>query len=392
MCGNRWYNYRAAVCDSAAANRILHAHSPLGVTRFLSCVAVVLLLVNGTCFAALAEQAEELGLRELEEAVEPQLGKVDITAGIDLDEGLSALFESGVEQMPGALRKAARSGAFLLVIVMLCGMADGIEDVSGSKGLSVVPLMGAIAVTAVAVADIHSLIGMGREAIGKMESLSKLLVPSLAAVTAAAGAPTRAAALQMATMLFSDILMTIINRLLLPLVYAYIAASAVNAALGNEGVKRLAELIKWAVTSILAALLLIFVGYLSVSGVIAGNTDAMAVKAAKFAVSGMVPVVGGILSDAAETVLAGAGILKGTVGVVGMLAILAICISPFLYLGIHNLTNKIAAALSAVLSDGRIAGLVSAIGGAFGLVLGMTGACALLLFISTISGISMVVK
>ena len=353
---------------------------------------MVLLLVNGTCFAALAEQAEELGLRELEEAVEPQLGKVDITAGIDLDEGLSALFESGVEQMPGALRKAARSGAFLLVIVMLCGMADGIEDVSGSKGLSVVPLMGAIAVTAVAVADIHSLIGMGREAIGKMESLSKLLVPSLAAVTAAAGAPTRAAALQMATMLFSDILMTIINRLLLPLVYAYIAASAVNAALGNEGVKRLAELIKWAVTSILAALLLIFVGYLSVSGVIAGNTDAMAVKAAKFAVSGMVPVVGGILSDAAETVLAGAGILKGTVGVVGMLAILAICISPFLYLGIHYLTYKIAAALSAVLSDGRIAGLVSAIGGAFGLVLGMTGACALLLFISTISGISMVVK
>ena len=306
--------------------------------RLLCCAAVLLLLMSGTCFASLEEQAEEMGLKELEEAVEPQLGEVDITAGIDLEEGLSTLFERGTEELPGVLRKAARSGVLLLVIVMLCGLADGMEGIGGKKEFSVVALMGAIAVTAVAVADIHSLIGMGREAIGKMETLSKLLVPSLAAVTAAAGAPTRAAAVQMATMLFSDALMTVINRLLLPLVYAYVAASTVNAALGNDGVKRMAELIKWAVTSVLTMLLLVFVGYLSVSGVIAGNTDAMAVKAAKFAVSGMVPVVGGILSDAAETVLAGAGILKGTVGVVGMLAILTICISPFLHLGIHYLT------------------------------------------------------
>ena len=144
--------------------------------------------------------------------------------------------------------------------------------------------------------------------------------------------------------------------------------------------------------SVLTILLLIFVAYLSVSGVIAGTTDAVAIKAAKFAVSGMVPVVGGILSDAAETVLAGAGILKNSVGVVGMLAVLAICVVPFLQLGIHYLAYKFTAALTATISESRMAGLVSAIGGAFGLVLGMTGACALLLLISMVSAISLVVK
>lgn len=362
--------------------------------RFGTCFFLCLLLLTGCCLAEgdiLQEQADAMELDELERAAEEYLGDVDLSQGVDLNEGLESIFDTGVQEFRGVVRKAARSGLLLLVVVLFCSMADGMT-MGESKGVSVVALVGAIAVTTVAVADIHSLIGMGKEAIGRMETLSKVLLPAMAVVTAAAGAPAGAAARQLATMLFSDVLLTVINRLLLPLVYAYVAASAANAALGNEGVKRMAELIKWLVTSVLTILLLVFVAYLSVSGVIAGTTDAVAIKAAKFAVSGMVPVVGGILSDAAETVLAGAGILKNSVGVAGMLAVLAICVVPFLQLGIHYLAYKLTAALTATVSEGRIAGLVSAIGGAFGLVLGMTGACALLLLISMVSAISLVVK
>ena len=136
----------------------------------------------------------------------------------------------------------------------------------------------------------------------------------------------------------------------------------------------------------------VFGGYLTVSGVIAGSTDAVTVKAAKFTMSSLVPVVGGILSDAAETVLAGAGILKNAVGVFGMLAVLCMCVAPFLQLGIHYLTYKVTSALSATVSSGRVAGLIDQIGGAFGLVLGMTGASALLLLISMVSAITAVVR
>lgn len=363
--------------------------------RFGTCFLLCLLLLAGCCGAedGLREQADALELDELEQAAEEYLGEVDLTRGIDLDRELEAIFETGSEQLPGVVRKAAYSGVLLLVIVLFCAMADGMREVGQAKdGISVVTLAGAIAVTTVAVADIHSLIGMGREAIRQMETLSKVLLPAMAVATAAAGAPTGAAVRQLATMLFADVLLTAINRILLPLIYAYVAASTANAALGNEGVKRMAELIKWLVTSVLTLLLLAFVGYLSVSGVIAGTTDAVALKAAKFAVSGMVPVVGGILSDAAETVLAGAGLLKNSVGVVGMLAVLAICVAPFLQLGVHYLAYKVTAALTASVSENRVAGLISAIGGAFGLVLGMTGSCALLLLISVVSAISMVVK
>ena len=67
-------------------------------------------------------------------------------------------------------------------------------------------------------------------------------------------------------------------------------------------------------------------------------------KAAKFAISGAIPVVGGILSDAAETVLASAGILKGTVGVFGMVTILGICLIPLLQISFTSGSEKRAAA------------------------------------------------
>ena len=147
---------------------------------------------------------------------------------------------------------------------------------------------------------------------------------------------------------------------------------------------------KSAATFLLTALLLAFVGYLTASGAIAGSVDASAVKAAKLAISRAIPVVGGILADASETVLAGAGVLKGSVGVVGMLVVLAICITPFLQLALQYLVYKASAALCAAVAQPRLSQLIDAIGSAFGLVLGMTGAGALVLLVSLVSAISVV--
>ena len=52
-------------------------------------------------------------------------------------------------------------------------------------------------------------------------------------------------------------------------------------------------------------------------------------KAAKFTISNMVPVVGGVISDTAETLLAGASVLRNAAGVFGMLAVIGICGSLF---------------------------------------------------------------
>lgn len=355
---------------------------------------LMMLALAGTARAAegediLSAQADALNTKALERAA-GEYGAQPITPQISLDAGLQDLAERGQGLFLGAVRKALRSGVMLLVIVLLCGLADGMYGSIGKTGLDTVTMAGTLAVTAVAAADMDSLIGLGRSMLSDMSGFSKVLLPTITAASAASGAVGGAVARQLATMLFSDILISLITGLLLPLIYAYVASCAAYAALGNEGLKRIGSTLKWAVTLILTSVLLLFVGYLTVSGVIAGTADAATIKAAKFTVSSVVPVVGGILSDAAETVLAGAGILRNAVGVFGMLAVLGMCLAPFLYLGVHYLIYKAAAALTATVSGGRVAGLIDSIGGAFGLVLGMTGASALLLLISMVSAISVV--
>lgn len=356
-------------------------------------VFLCLLLVCTPAWAAsediLTEQSEILGLDGLSDAA-GEYGPGTDVAGVDLDDGLQNILAEGQAAAGGVIRKAARSGVVLLAVVLLSSLAQGAWEIAGEgTGLQVVPMAAAAAITAIAVSDANSLIGMGRETLERMETFGQILLPTMAAATALGGAPGSAAVRQFSAMLFSDLLLTVINGLLLPLTYGYIAACAACAAVGNEGLKRLAGVLKWVVTTVLTILLLTYVGYLTVSGVVAGTADAVAVKAARFTVSSMVPVVGGILSDAAETVLAGAGVLKNAVGVFGMLTILSICLVPFLQLGIHYLTYKLTGALAATVADGRVAGLIDQIGSAFGLVLGMTGASALLLLVSMISAVSL---
>jgi len=321
----------------------------------------------------LYRQAEEYG-------VEPEGGFTERAAG---------LVKTAFDQAGGQIRGALATGIKLICVVLLCSLAQGVGGADTS--LRAWELAGALSITALTMTDMQNMIGLGWETIGRMDAFSGAVLPVMAVLTAATGHVSAAAVRQGATVLFSKLLLTAMDELLIPLVYAYVAVSCAQAATGNTGLERLAGLIRSTVTFLLTTILLAFVAYLMASGAIAGSADVYKVKAVRMAISRAIPVVGGILADASESVLIGAGILKGTVGVVGLLVVLAICLTPFLRLALQYLVYKVTAALCAAVAQPRLARLVDAIGGAFGLVLGMTGAAALLLMVSLVSAISSVV-
>ena len=320
------------------------------------------------------EQAEDSGVRR----------------GTGLEEGLSHLLSQALDQAGGLARLAAGTGLKLLAVVLLCALARGAGAEEKKGGIQTVELTGVLAITALTMTDMATMIGLGRDTIGRMDALGEVLLPVMAVLTAASGGITAAAARQGATVLFSQVLLTVMDRLLVPMVYAYVAVSCAQAAVDNQGLGKLAGLLKGAATFVLTSILLAFVAYLTASGAVAGTVDASAVKAARMAISRAIPVVGSILADASETVLAGAGVLRGTVGVAGMLVVLTICLTPFLRLALQYLVYKTTAALCGVLTQSRLSQLIDAIGGAFGMVLGMTGAAALILLVSLVSALSAV--
>jgi len=361
---------------------------------------ILLLLVLALCLPTaraldreelLDRQADAIGLRELERAGEAYTGDQDIRAGPDVNAALRHMADQGRTAFHGVVKDAARSCVLLLTVALLWSLAQGMKTAAGGDPMEAVTLAACLSVTAVAVGDVHSLLALGQEAMDRMEALGDVLLPAVSMATAASGSPGAAVVKQGATILFSDLLIRLIRRFLIPLCYAFIAASAAWAALGSDGLKRVGALIKWLITILLSAVLLAFLFYLNLTGVIAGGADAATIKAAKFTISNLVPVVGSVISDTAETLLAGASVLRNAAGVFGVLAVTGICVTPFLNLGAHYLLYKCTAALAATAAgEGRVTGLIDALSGAFALVLAMTGACAVLLMVAMISAVSAV--
>ena len=348
---------------------------------------LLLFLLTEPAWATLPEEVEDALPPEAEELLE-ELGEANSNT---LSRGMSRLWERACGLLSEEVRSSISGAVTLLCAVLLCGMTEDLfKAAEHPTMLNIVPLAGVLAITVAAAGDLHSLIGLGIRTMEELDVCSKALLPTLAAAVAAGGGIVSAGVRQTATVIFAELLISLIRQVLLPLVYVYIAAAAADAMLPGFRLKTIAAGIKKAVTWILTGSLVIFTGYLTLAGAAASSADALTVSLTRTAISAAVPVVGGIISGAAETVLAGALTLKNALGIFGMLAVLAVCLTPFLHMAVQYLVYKLTAFLAGVTANESLSGLIDALGGAFGLVLGMTGSCALLLLISITSSVSVV--
>ena len=355
--------------------------------RIFLCVIFFLTLLS---FAGAEEdlfqkQGQALDIGRLENAAPQDSESAEITEDLSFEEGLKTLLSRFGNEFRSVFRRSLSCIGVILAISVLAAVMNNFCDAGSDKIPRYIGVVSALAVTAAASGSISSLIGMGVQAIESMNTFSKALLPTLTAAVAASGSPLGATARYSATVLFSDIALTIISTVLIPLTYTYIAAATANAAIPGASIGKIADFLQWIVSGALKIILMIFVTYITVTGLVASTTDVAGAKTARVAISGAVPIVGGILSEAAETVLAGAKIMKNAIGIFGMLTILSICLTPFLVLAVNYFTFKAAAAITTPLCEARIGELVDRIGGSFGVVLGMTAACAFLLFMSILS-------
>lgn len=349
------------------------------------CLACCTPVARGASLAE--EQWEAYGVPSVEEAA-GDVVEQPLTVDIDLWQGISDLLEAGGDALAGAVKGALRSGFLQLAVVLFAGVAGGLGNGLSQEVRGGIHLVASLSVTGLAVADAGSMIGLGRETIGELNGFAQILIPVMTTVSAAAGNPTGATARQAAALLCSDLLITLIDRVLVPFVYLYLAAAAAAHIAGNGGLSAVAKLLHWGVSTMLTTVLVAYTGLLSFLSISAAGTDALASRLTRTAISGLVPVVGGILSDATDTILAGAGLVRSAVGIFGVLAVLGFCLTPFLRLGVQYLMYRLVSVLSAVLWDGGLDQLLGEIGSAFGLMLGMTGAAALLLLIALFAAMS----
>lgn len=290
------------------------------------------------------------------------------------------IIKSAVSTLGPSLAEAGKSCLSLLAVVMLTSI---LQCFSEGKN-KVIELVAVLAIGTVLLQRTGTLVQLGVETVNSLSEYGKLLLPVMTAALAAQGGSVTSAALYTGTAVFNTVLTSAISGLMVPMVYVYLALSVANGATGEKILKNIQDFVKWLMTWFLKIILYIFTGYMGITGVVSGTVDAAAVKATKLTISGMVPVVGGILSDASEAVIVGAGVMKSAAGVYGLLAMIAIWISPFLQIGLQYLLLKATAAVCAAFDEKRVTELVQCFSSAMGLLLAMTAVVCVLLMISTV--------
>ncbi|MGN1014878.1 MAG: hypothetical protein ACI4PM_05925 [Butyricicoccus sp.] len=305
----------------------------------------------------------------------------DLTADdcTNLTHVLCSLWDNTVNQTQGILKNAILTVTKTGVILILCGCASGFS--SGSQPPSfVLTMAGALGITTAVSGDLSGMMSLCRSSAEELSVLSNSMLPVIMTAVSLNGMPATGGILQAGTVFALNFCLTLITSVLLPAVSAYIAMITVNAALGNGMLTRLADFLRWMTSGTLKLLVTVFIAYITVFGSLSQGVDRTTVRAAKFAVSGAVPVVGGILSSAAETVLANAAVLKNTVGLFGIVCVAAVCLVPFLRLGISYLLFRAGSAILSPLSPTPLLSLMDGITNSFGLILGMLGSCSAIVF------------
>lgn len=295
-------------------------------------------------------------------------------------DGLLKLLENALGQLQPDLKEASRVSLGVVAAVMMVSL---LQSFSGSVKTAA-EFAGTTAIAAGLLLSANSLIRLAAETITEISEYGKLLLPVMTAAMAAQGGVSSSAALYTGTALFDAVLSSLISRLLVPMVYLFLALAAANSAMGEDLLKQMRNVAKGLISWCLKILLTVFTTYIAITGVVSGTTDAAALKATKVTISSVVPVVGGILSDASEAVLVSAGLMKNTAGIYGILAVLAVFLSPFLKIGVQYLILKLTAALCALFGAKRLTELIFDFSTAMGLLLAMTGSECLLLLISTV--------
>lgn len=295
-------------------------------------------------------------------------------------EGLWELLQKALETLQPGLREAAKSSLSVVAAVL---MAAVLQMGAPQRG-RLVELATVGAVAAMLLEHTHCLIRLGMETVQELSQYGKLLLPVMAAALAAQGGAGTSVALYGGTAVFDAVLSSLIARILAPVLYLFLALATACGALGEETLRKMRDMVKSFVSWCLKTLLTIFTTYMSITGVVSGTTDAAALKAAKVTISSVVPVVGGILSDASEAVLVSIGLMKNTAGIYGILAAMAVLLTPFLRIGTQYLMLKATAAVCGMFGSKAVVDVIGDFSTAMGLLLAMTGSVCLMLLISTV--------
>ena len=338
---------------------------------------VLLLLLAGTLPACAVQedaaqaQMEASGAAELFEKLPEEAQSLFEELGIDkidfsnlFQTSPRALAEMFLELVQGKLESPLRAALQILGVLILLAVLEALWGKGGGQISQAEVLVSALFFSIVLLPHVMDCLSHTCSAIRLNSDFMLAFIPVYAAVVSASGNP--ALALSSQTLLFglAQGIAQFSDRFLKPSTGIFLTVSAVGSFAPAFDFSSISNAIKKTVTVTLGFASTVFVGLLSIKGVLAGTADSAASRGAKFLIGSFVPVVGGAVSDALGSIISSLRLVRGAVGAFGLLAVFLIALPVFAELLLWLLALNLCAIGADLFAQPRAAALLRSVASA----------------------------
>ena len=279
-------------------------------------------------------------------------------------------------------------GSILVIIVIHSILKSIGENLGNDSTAKIAYFVEYILIITILIGNFAGIITNIQSTISNLVGFMNTLVPILISLIVATGQVASGTVLQPILIFAVVFIGNIINLIVLPIITVSMVLSIASNLSEKVQIGNLAKFFKSSVTWLLGFVITIFVGLLSLEGTITSSVDGITIKGIKSVASTFIPVVGKALGDSVDTVLGATSLIKNSVGFVGIIIVIGICISPIIKLIVLNVMYSLAGAISEPLADKKIVNVIEQMAGVFKILLGVVFFIAVLLIV----GIALTLK
>ena len=272
--------------------------------------------------------------------------------------------------------------AVILAVALLCGVLNSLKNGFLHSTMSdIINFVGYLSVGAVVLACLVDVLSSGFSAVVNMKRQMDLVYPILLTLMAASGGGVSAAMYRPAVAFMSGAITNLFSTLVMPIAVVVIVLSFLGNLSEDVRTEKLGDFFKGVSKWIIGLALGIFSVFLSVQGIAAAQYDGVSLKAAKYVISGSVPIVGGFLSGGIEIVVAGSALIKNALGSFALFMLFGAALRPVLLFMALQLFLRLSAAATEP-AGGKISAFLSRLAGDTGYFLASILSVAFLYFLT----------
>ena len=302
--------------------------------RVIRVLLVSLFMIAFFAMPASAAESDEI-LGDFSEIIPDEIGA---ESGEELVAGIG--FEAIIQEIAGAISDGTgRAAAFFLmlfgfaVVMTACDFVPFADDTGTGKCLRVAVSM----VASVSIfTSLYEVCTTVRDSLEEVVDFFSSVIPILTLISTSSGAVGTASA-QASNM---NITLSLIEKFctgaLLPTAFAIFALSFAGS-MSDDGGASVARGVKsifmWGTGAVSATL----AASIAMQSVVASASDNATLRAARYAASGMIPIVGSTVSSALSTLGGGLAFAKSTVGAASVAVILMLTLAPLVSLLLYRL-------------------------------------------------------